>query len=69
MDNADSKKSNYAGMTVNERLFAAGIVDEFDDATRARDRARMITLLAQVDVEDAEWSVDTILADPEKYGF
>jgi len=37
MGDAQSEKPNYMGMTVNERLFAAGLLDEFDDAARARD--------------------------------
>jgi len=59
----------YSGMTINERLSAAGLVDAFDDAARRRDRDKMIELLRCVDVETPEWSVDTILAHPERYGF
>ena len=29
----------------------------------------MIELLKHVEVETPEWSADTILADPERYGF
>ena len=60
---------NYAGMTVNERLFAAGLLAVFDDAARKRDRDKMIELLRRVEVETPEWSVDAILADPGRYGF
>jgi hypothetical protein len=60
--------SRYAGMTVNERLFDAGLMQDFDAATRARDRAEMIRLLTAVDVADAAWSADTILESPERYG-
>jgi hypothetical protein len=56
-------------MTVNERLFDAGLTDAFDAAARARDRAEMIRLLIEVDVEDAAWSADTILKRPEPYGY
>ena len=62
-------RSRYEGMTVNERLFDAGLMDAFDAAARARDRAAMIRLLIDVDVEDAAWSADTILQRPERYGF
>lgn len=62
-------RSRYAGMTVNERLFDAGLTDAFDAAARARDRAEMIRLLIEVDVEDAAWSADTILKRPEPYGY
>lgn len=56
-------------MTVNERLFDAGLMDAFDAATSARDRAEMIQLLTDVDVKDAARSADTILERPERYGY
>lgn len=62
-------KPDCSGMTVNERLFTAGLLDAFDAAARRRDRARMIELLSAVDVEDTARSVDTILANPERYGY
>jgi hypothetical protein len=62
-------RRRYAGMTVNERLFDAGLMEAFDAAARARDRAVMIRLLTDLDVEDATWSVDTILESPERYGY
>jgi len=52
-------------MTVNERLFEAGLVEAFDAAARARDRSEMIRILSEVDVDDAAWSADTILQNPE----
>lgn len=67
--NNENHPPDYSGMTVNERLFAAGLVDAFDDAARRRDRDKMIELLRRVEVETPEWSVDTILAHPERYGF
>ena len=63
------ERPKYAGMTVNERLFTAGLFDEFDEAARRRNRDLMIELLKRVEIETAEWSVDTILADPERYGY
>ena len=62
--------SEYAGMTVNERLFAAGLLDAFDAAAKRRDRDEMIRLLASVELEgpDGPAIVDTILANPGKYG-
>lgn len=58
-------------MTVNERLAAAGLMDDFDSAVRARDRARIISVLERVALsnEQAAYSADTILANPERYGF
>ena len=64
-----NQQSPYAGMSVNERLFDAGLLDAFNAAARARDRAEMIRLLASVDLEDAAGSVDMILETPARYGY
>jgi len=48
-------------MTVNERLFDAGLLDAYHAAKKARNRAEMIRLLTEVDVEDASWSADRSL--------
>jgi hypothetical protein len=63
-------QGRYEGMTVNERLFNAGILAQFDEAARRRDRARLVELLRQVELSqsEAEWSVDTLLAEPAKEG-
>lgn len=58
--------NSRAGMTVNERLFEAGLLDLFDEAVRERDRPRLIELLAQVDVSSK--TADAILANPAFYG-
>jgi hypothetical protein len=60
---------DYSGMTVNERLFGAGRLAEFDAAARARDRARMLEILRAVEVQNADQTVDSILRAPEQYGF
>jgi hypothetical protein len=66
----NSGMSRYSGMTVNERLFEAGIMDQWTTAAELRDRNRMIELLGQVELsEQAEQVVDTILANPRRYGF
>ena len=63
-------ESLYAGMTTNERLFEAGLLSEWNVAASSRDRERMIELLGKVDLGDqAEWIADTVLSNPEKYGF
>ena len=62
-------RGRYAGMAVNERLLDAGVMEAFDAAASARDRAEMIRILTDVDVEDAAWSADTILERPERYGY
>jgi len=64
------KRPDYSGMTTNERLFVAGVLDQFDDAARKRDRATMIELLSRVELgEQAALIADTILANPTRYGF
>jgi hypothetical protein len=62
---------DLGGMTVNERLYSAGVLDEFDSAARKRDRDAMIALLMKTDLsrEQAEQSIDALLSDPRKYGY
>ncbi len=57
-------------MTVNERLFVAGILDQFDDAARRRDRQAMLAYLRRVAMTDSQAveTTDTILANPGFYG-
>lgn len=60
----------YSGMTVNERLFSAGLMIEFENACKVRDRANMIGLLNKVELEDqSAIIVDKILKDPGFYGY
>ena len=60
----------FAGMTANERLFAAGLLDAFDQAARRRNRPRMVEILGKVELADqAEEIADAIVAEPERYGF
>ncbi|TLM65748.1 MAG: hypothetical protein FDZ69_08665 [Deltaproteobacteria bacterium] len=61
--------SRYAGMTVNERLLAAGLLAAFDRAARSRDRAEMLRLLRRVDVPAPEETVAAVLANPWRYGY
>ncbi|WP_461356792.1 hypothetical protein [Bradyrhizobium sp. USDA 4454] len=56
-------------MTVNERLAHVGIVDQWDEAVRRRDRRTMIELLERVEVREPHVVADTVLANPKKYGF
>lgn len=62
---------NYGGMTVNERLSTAGFLREFDAAVNAGDREGAIQVLLKVSMseESAAATMDTILADPSKYGY
>ena len=61
----------YAGMTVNERLVISGQIDAWDAAVAGRDRARMIEVLmaTELTAEQAAYTADTTLANPEKYGY
>lgn len=58
-------------MTVNERLFAAGLLAQFDSAINEGVRQRAIELLEQVAMSEdtAATTVDTILGNPTKYGY
>ena len=54
--------ARFDGMTTNERLFEAGLLDAWDDAVSRRARTEMIALLGQVDlVEQAAWIADRAL--------
>ena len=46
-------QSKYDGMTLNERLFSAGLLGRFDEALGTRDRATLVDLLALVEVESS----------------
>jgi hypothetical protein len=67
MDEQD--EPSLAGMTVNERLFHVGILDQWDAAVRRRDRNGMIALLEQVELTEPHLTVDAVLANPRAYGF
>jgi hypothetical protein len=62
---------SYSGMTVNERLFHARLLDDWDSAIGARVRERAVQILGDVGVDalSAAQTVDAILRDPSKYGF
>ena len=52
----------FRGLTVNERLFAAGLLEEWDAAIRSSDRTRVIELLTKIDLADqATQIVDSLL--------
>ena len=63
-------EAKFAGMTANERLPTAGLLEVFDQAARGRDRARIIEVLGKVELADqAEDIADAILIEPQRYGF
>ncbi|MDB5424652.1 MAG: hypothetical protein JWQ29_2068 [Phenylobacterium sp.] len=54
-------------MTVNERLFAADLLGQWDAAVRARDRNEMIGILQKVDMGDqAATTTDAVLAGTKR---
>ena len=54
--------ARFIGMTTNERLAEAGLLDVWDAAFARRDRDEMIALLGQVDLaEQAAWITDQAL--------
>ncbi len=61
--------ARFAGMTINERLAEAGIIAQWDEAAHRRDRDVMVRLLEQIEISEPEGIVDTILANPRKFGF
>jgi len=62
---------DYSGMTVNERLVLAGLMDAFDQAARRRNRAEIIEVLLKVELtpQQAAWTTDALLANPARYGY
>lgn len=62
MENLD-----FSGMTVNERLFACGLLNAFDQAAKRRDREAMISLLSKVEVGFE--TADAIIRNPRQYGY
>jgi len=43
---------NLAGMTVNERLFACNLFDDFDNAIKTKNKNRFIEILKTIEVDD-----------------
>ena len=62
---------NYEGMTVNERLYHFGLMDEFDKCILERDQNAAIRVLVKVkfNIIQAKETVGSILENPEFYGY
>ena len=43
----------YDGMTVNEKLFVAKKIDEFDKAVNEKDRIKVISILQSVELTES----------------
>ena len=52
-------ESKYLGMTVNERLYASGLFDEYDKAVEERKLEDVIRILKEVELN--EESIEPIL--------
>ena len=62
-------EQRYAGMTTNERLYTAGLLETFDAAFRRRDRKEMIRLLGLVELSGQSATItDAMLENPARYG-
>jgi len=56
------KTSDYAAMTLNERLFVADLMDEFDGALATRDHDALVAILRKVAVERPDAIARSIVA-------
>ena len=63
-------ETELQGMTVNERLATLGLIDQWNDAEKSRDRDQIITVLRQYSMskEQCEQTSYAIFRDPSKYG-
>ena len=63
--------SRFKGMTTNERLCEAGLLEAFDAAIRRRDRVAAEAILEQVELPhpEAEAIVRAVLKNPKFYGY
>lgn len=43
----------YAGMTVNERLYVSGLMDEYDRAVKKKDAQKVREILEKVELTEA----------------
>ncbi len=61
---------DYKGMTVNERLYAAGLLEAFDAAVVRGDKDELIRLLVSTNLSHADACATAFatLADPVRYG-
>ncbi len=57
----DYRENDLSGMTVNERLFHKGLLDQWTAAARARNRDLMLQLIREVEVIPPEPTVDSVL--------
>ena len=63
------KAEPLAAMTLNERLYARGLLERFDIARAAGDRPALREILTQVEVADVDWLISELLDQPEQERF
>lgn len=61
--NSNFMSDKYKGMTVNERLYVSGLIDEFDEAVKEKNITTIVSILKKVELSDE--SIGPIL---EHYG-
>ena len=63
--------NKYSGMTVNERLFEANLMSEFDEAAKERNKIKMINILKMVGLTETQVNETTeaIIKNPSMYGY
>ena len=65
---SETNTPDYSGMTLNERLFEAGLLEQFDQAVRDGNQELMADLLARVQAREIKQITDQILRNPTRYG-
>jgi len=55
--------NKYAGMTVNERLYVSGLIDEYDKAVENKDAKKVREILEKVEL--TEPNIEPILKQLE----
>jgi len=63
--------SKYGGMTLNERLFGAGLLDAFDSFIKGSDDEGAVSILTKVELspDEAKVIVAAVRQHPAKYGY
>lgn len=58
-------QNEFSGTTVNERLFHAGLLDEFDKSIEEQDKAKLVNILEKVflNQENIEVLVEKYIED------
>jgi hypothetical protein len=54
--------TDYRGMTINERLYEAGLFGRWDEAVQKDDREAMVSMLCSVDLTEyqSQWTADVV---------